>query len=153
MSKDKRDTKIENKLKEIREKEESEKSRNAVENYKKELENERAAARASELEKIMQNFYHEDENGKKTNEWDKSNHQAAELISKGITSVHDWKSLMLDLLQMFACLCGAIYGSIHMNIRHPLKQLVVDQLILGGIKDRFISAEPPSEISLPSLEH
>ncbi|CEG57020.1 hypothetical protein [Legionella fallonii] len=144
-----KDTEMQNKLKEIREKEEL----NAVEVYKQKLAQDRASARAAELDELRRSLViRHDDKGNPITAWDDWIGHVEKATSEAAAAYNsEWKISMLNLLNTLGMMVQAVDGKLEENLRMPLKQAVIDGLILGKIKDSFI--KPPSEISLPSLEH
>lgn len=122
----------------------------------------REANRAAEMDKAIKKQYRKGEKGEDVAIWDDAIRQAEHAISKEQTSVHDWRSSMIALLQMLAPMVKAMDASLSVQIRQPLKGALVDNLLLGVIYDRglvgavngvkhLVSGDKP--IELPALIH
>ncbi len=144
-----KDTEMQDKLKEIRDKEEL----NAVAEYKQKLASDRAAARAAELDELKQSLIvRHDDKGNPISAWDDWMQHIDKATSEAAAAYNsEWRISMLNLVNMLNLMVQAVDGKLEENLRIPIKQFIVDGVILGTIKDSFI--KPPSEITLPSLEH
>ncbi len=144
-----KDTEMQDILKNIRQKEEDNRTR--------ELRNENATAReayrASELDKLKEALiYRHDDKGNPVSAWDECLSQAKRATTDAAAGYNsEWKISMANLMAMLVVFNRAVNGSLDMNLRQPIKQILVDKGILG-LKD-WISIRTPSTISLPSLEH
>ena len=141
------DLKVQKTLEDIRKKEEI----IATNEFKIKLAQEREIARRIQREELEKSTYQVDEKGNKTTDWQAALHKALQVINQDQAAFNDWRNAMSSLLNMFSLLNKAVHGSVNKHLTQPATNFLVDKVILGGIKDSFI--QPPSEITLPSLEH
>lgn len=130
--------------------------------YRQKIIDDRRASRAIELADEKAKQYRKGEKGEDIPLWDDAMRQAEHAISKEQTSVHDWRSSMIALLQMLAPMVKAMDASLGAQVRAPIKGVIVDELLLGVIYDKglkgavngvrhLVSGDKP--IDLPSLAH
>ncbi|BCA95519.1 hypothetical protein TUM19329_18800 [Legionella antarctica] len=145
-----KDTKMQEALKELRKSEED----NKTAAYREKVRKEREARHAMEIDKANADIYSEvDSKGNKRSIWEKVMDEADRAINKELTTINDWRSAMISLLQMYSTLVKALDGSLSVNVRIPLNQLIVDKGLLravDGARHLFAGKE---EIDLPSLAH
>jgi len=141
------DTKVQQTLEKIRKEEEI----TATNEFKIKLAQEREIARSIQREAFEKNSLTTDDRGNKITLWEAAIHKAMTVINQDQAAYNDWRNAMSSLLNMFGKLNEAVYYSVNKHATQPVSNFIVDKLILGGIKDSFI--QPPTEITLPSLEH
>ena len=77
--------------------------------------------------------------------------QADRIINAQVTTNIDWKSSMMDLVNMFQTLSMAGNLMLHAKFYEPLRALIIDKGLLG-LHDR-IKYRPDGKVDLPTLQH
>jgi hypothetical protein len=111
----------------------------------------RETARLAETEAILLKQYTDPDH--KETYWDRASREAQNIIGKEVTSVNDWRSSMMLLLNMFSILNKAVNITFAHKVYQPLKQVIVDQGLMAVIDKLNPAYKEPKEITLPSLEH
>ena len=154
-----KDPEMQEALIKIREQEEA----NKTAEYRQKISNDRMANRAAEIDEARAKLTVVDEHtGKEKSVYDDVMRSAHNAINKEQTTVNDWKNAMQSLIQMYSHLVPALDASLGVNVRTPLKQVVVDKFfvdtvygsgIVGAVNGirHLVSGDKP--IDLPSLAH